>query len=72
MADGLVIKGADLNLHVEIGDNHLNLRQARDFAERQAVVRVLGRVNGNLSKAADLLGISRPTLYELLDRFGLR
>ena len=72
MADGLLIKGADLNLHVEIGDNHLNLRQARDFAERQAVVRVLGRVNGNLSKAADLLGISRPTLYELLDRFGLR
>jgi two-component system NtrC family response regulator len=72
MADGSVIKGADLNLHVEIGDNQLNLRQARDFAERQAVVRVLGRVNGNLSKAADLLGISRPTLYELLDRFGLR
>ncbi len=72
MADGSVIKDADLNLQVEAGDNHLNLRQVRDFAERQAVVRVLGRVNGNLSKAADLLGISRPTLYELLDRFGLR
>ena len=50
----------------------LNLRQVRDEAERQAVIRVLGRVDGNLSKAAGLLGISRPTLYELLDRFGLR
>ena len=72
MADGSVIKGADLNLQVQIHDNFLNLRQVRDEAERQAIARVLGRVNGNLSKAAELLGISRPTLYELLDRFGLR
>ncbi|TMG90667.1 MAG: AAA family ATPase, partial [Betaproteobacteria bacterium] len=50
----------------------LNLRQVRDEAEKQAVLRALGRVNGNLSKAADLLGISRPTLYELIHRFGLK
>ena len=36
------------------------------------VVRALARVHGNLSKAADLLGVSRPTLYDLLNRFGLR
>lgn len=72
MADGSVIKGADLNLHVEQRNDILNLRQVRDEAERQAITRVLGRTNGNLSKAAEMLGISRPTLYELLDRFGLR
>ena len=36
------------------------------------MLRVLGRVNGNLSKAAELLGVSRPTLYDLMERFGLR
>jgi two-component system, NtrC family, response regulator len=44
----------------------------RDEAERDAVIRVLSRVNGNLSRAADLLGVSRPTLYDLLNRFGLK
>ena len=40
--------------------SQLNLRQVRDEAEKHAVLRALGRVNGNLSKAADLLGVSRP------------
>ena len=72
MAEGSVIRSSDLGLNVEYESPTLNLRQVRDVAEKQAVVRVLGRADGNLSKAADMLGISRPTLYELLDRFGLR
>jgi len=72
MADGSVIRAADLGLAPAAGEEMLNLRQVRDEAEKQAVVRVLGRVNGNLSRAAELLGISRPTLYDLLDRFGMR
>jgi two-component system NtrC family response regulator len=50
----------------------LNLRQVREQAERNAVLRVLGHANGNLSRAADLLGVSRPTLYDLMHRFGLK
>jgi two-component system NtrC family response regulator len=72
MADGSIIRAADLGLAPVAGEETLNLRQVRDEAEKQAVMRVLGRVNGNLSRAAELLGISRPTLYDLLDRFGMR
>ena len=72
MSDGAVISAADTGLGGEAKEDMPNLRQAREEAERKAVTRVLGRANGNLTKAAELLGISRPTLYELLDRFGLR
>jgi len=75
MADGLGIGAADIGVLSEQQDTgpvQLNLRQVRDEAEKHAVLRALGRVNGNLSKAADLLGVSRPTLYELMHRFGLK
>jgi two-component system NtrC family response regulator len=36
------------------------------------VVRVLARVDGNMVKAAEVLGVSRPTLYDLMNRFGLK
>jgi two-component system NtrC family response regulator len=75
MADGLSISAADIGISSEVQDHEaaqLNLRQAREEAEKHAVLRALGRVNGNLSKAADLLGVSRPTLYELMHRFGLK
>jgi two-component system, NtrC family, response regulator len=72
MSDDTIIRPADLGLAAVKGEEALNLRQVRDEAEKQAVIRVLGRVNGNMSRAAELLGISRPTLYDLLERFGMR
>jgi len=75
MCDGHGISAADIGISpetVEQGAQQLNLRQVRDEAERGAVLRALARANGNLSKAADALGVSRPTLYELIRRFGLK
>jgi two-component system NtrC family response regulator len=73
MADGLTIGAADLGMGLADAEPAiLNLRRVREEAEKDAVLRVLGRVNGNYSKAAELLGVSRPTLYDLMHRCGLK
>lgn len=72
MADGNILSSADLHLGADSIGVALNLRQVREEAEKKAVARALGIANGNVSRAAEALGISRPTLYELMDRFGLR
>ena len=71
IVDGPTIGAADLGL-AEADTEALNLREVREDAERNAVLRALGRVNGNLTRAAELLGVSRPTLYDLMHRFGLK
>jgi len=73
MAEASTLRAEDFGLEISSADPEMfNLRRVRDNAEREAVVRVLGRVNGNISRAAEVLGVSRPTLYDLMERFGLR
>src|SRR5690606_31697412 len=72
LADGQLIRAEDLGLAPYEGDRYLNLRQVREEAERAAVLRAMAHSNGNIAKAAETLGISRPTLYDLLNRFSLR
>jgi two-component system NtrC family response regulator len=75
MADGHQITSDDLGLNPvaeEEGENAFDLRTAREAAERRTVIAALGRANGNIARASDLLGISRPTLYDLMHRLGLK
>jgi len=73
MAEGNILRAADFGLAPIDGAEAIRtLRDVRDEAEKDAVIRVLSRANGNMSRAAELLGVSRPTLYDLLNRFGLK
>jgi len=73
MADSSTLRAEDFGLEPALPEPELfSLRRVRDQAERDTVARVLGRVNGNISRAADLLGVSRPTLYDLMEKYGLR
>ncbi len=74
MAEGNSLSAQDVGLgEVSAEDTMpLDLRTIRDTAERQALIAAVSRSNGNLARAADLLGISRPTLYDLMHKFGLK
>jgi two-component system, NtrC family, response regulator len=73
MCDGQFIGAEELALDVDNAEPKIfNLRQVRDDAERGAIMQVLGKVDGNIARAAEMLGISRPTLYDLMRRFGIR
>jgi len=75
MADGSQITADDLGLPTTATVNEeavLDLRTVRDEAEKKAVIAALARSNGNVLKAAEMLGVSRPTLYDVMHRLGLK
>jgi len=74
MAEHKQITARDLELGGSSRDElaTFNLREIRDRSDRQAVSRALNHVGGKISQAAELLGISRPTMYDLLKKFNLK
>ena len=72
MADGKMVSAADLGIAINKGEEaSLNLREVRQRSESKAIRVALTKCYGNVSKAAELLGVTRPTLYDLLNKYGL-
>lgn len=73
MADGLTIGVDDLELKGCLEKPlPFNLKEVRDNAETMAIKRALNFTNYNISKASELLGITRPTLYTLINKYGIQ
>ena len=74
MAEQQQISARDLELGGSSAEElaTFNLREIRDRTDRQAVTRALNHVRGKVSLAADLLGVSRPTMYDLLRKFDIK
>jgi two-component system NtrC family response regulator len=78
MADGGRVGCEDLGLPNPADGAHSSeapvsdLRTVRENAEREAIVAALARSNGNIAKASEALGVSRPTLYDLMHRLAIK
>jgi len=76
MADGKSVTAGDLDLQTGIVPSDdvlpINLRAAREIADRKAIRQAMSRTDNNISGAAKLLGVSRPTLYDLLKQYRLQ
>jgi putative PEP-CTERM system response regulator len=71
MADGKQVTAIDLDLAERETPEPINLKAVRETADRKAIRHALARAEGNISNTAKLLGISRPTLYDLLKNYDL-
>ena len=71
MAEGTRLTAADLDLGGPIDDSRLSLKAAREAADKIAIRKVLARTENNMSSTAKILGVSRPTLYDLMRQYGL-
>jgi len=73
MADNGHITAEDLEINNDgTTKKPLNLKQIRDEAERNAILRALNHANDNISETAKSLGITRPTLYNMLEKYKLK
>ncbi|KPP89373.1 PEP-CTERM-box response regulator transcription factor [Erythrobacter sp. HL-111] len=74
MADGKLVSADDLDFAGDAQEDAevLNLKAAREQSDRRVIRHALARSEGNISNTAKLLGISRPTLYDLLKQYDLQ
>ncbi|WP_271438828.1 PEP-CTERM-box response regulator transcription factor [Pontixanthobacter luteolus] len=74
MADEKLVSAIDLDLEADADEaaEVLNLKSAREQADRKVIRHALARTEGNISSTAKILGISRPTLYDLLKQYDLQ
>jgi two-component system NtrC family response regulator len=79
MAEGGQVTAEDMELEDYLDDTiragsalPLNLRQVRETAEREAIAQALSYAGDSITDAAELLGVTRPTLYSMLEKYGLR
>lgn len=71
MSDDKLVSSEDLGLVSEESLN-INLRQVRHNAEKNAILRALAMKEGNISAASKLLGVTRPTLYDLIKKYNIQ
>ncbi|MEZ5525443.1 MAG: PEP-CTERM-box response regulator transcription factor [Pseudomonadales bacterium] len=72
MADNKQVTAEDLELEdVEARSLPFNLKEVREAAESEVIRRAINYAGGNISKTADLLGVTRPTLYTLMNKYGI-
>ena len=75
MSDGKHITPGDLELKsadIDSSKTVLDLRIVREAAEREAIMRALQNTGGKIAPAAELLGVSRPTLYDLIQKLDIK
>jgi two-component system NtrC family response regulator len=73
MAEGKLVSAEDLDLSASEEEGlPVNLKAAREAADRAAIRKALAQTDYNISGAAKLLGISRPTLYDLLKQYDMQ
>jgi two-component system NtrC family response regulator len=80
MTDNSYLQPQDLQLEFDPGtipddvqeaENTLNLAMARNISDKRTIMRALEQEEGNISKTAKVLDVSRPTLYTLIERLGI-
>ncbi len=72
LAETNLIKAGDLGLTINSNSEFIDLKTARDKAEYEVIEKALNRYQGKITKAAKHLGVSRPTLYDLIEKHGLK